>query len=159
MPTPTYVSLATTTLSATDTEVIFSSIPATYRDLVVRFAGSTSSNDTWGIRLNGDTTSSYPRVWMLGNGSSTGSGSDTQTYMRAIDGTTTQHTWGMSIMDYSATDKHKTALFRGDGTASFTIAYAFRWAKTDAVTSITMFQVSGASFAVGATFSLYGIAA
>jgi hypothetical protein len=35
MPTSTYVALATTTLGATAASVTFSSIPATYRDLLL----------------------------------------------------------------------------------------------------------------------------
>jgi hypothetical protein len=66
-----------------------------------------------------------------------------------------------TIMDYSATDKHKTSLSRGNalGQANVSvIAYASRWANTNAITSLTVLLESG-SFLTGSTLSLYGVIA
>jgi hypothetical protein len=56
MPTPTYTPLATVTLGTTAASVTFSSIPATYRDLIFVLSGlGGSANIT--LRYNGDSGS------------------------------------------------------------------------------------------------------
>ena len=63
----------------------------------------------------------------------------------------------IDFFDYSATDKHKSALSRlSDAGASVSMS-ANRWASTAAITSITMTASTG-TFSAGATFHLYGIA-
>ena len=44
MPTPTYTPLATVTLGTSAASVTFSSIPATYRDLILIFDGTGSGS-------------------------------------------------------------------------------------------------------------------
>lgn len=63
----------------------------------------------------------------------------------------------VQVMDYSATDKHKTSLIRIDSTNT-TSAIAQRWASTTAVNSLT-FSIGSGVFAIGSTFSLYGVIA
>jgi hypothetical protein len=61
------------------------------------------------------------------------------------------------VMDYSATDKHKTILKRnGGGNQDQVWGGAGRWANTGATTSLTLYYAIG-NIAVGTTFSLYGI--
>jgi hypothetical protein len=66
-----------------------------------------------------------------------------------------------SIMDYSATDKHKSTLIRSrssrDNGDTDTTAGAGRWANTAAVNSLR-FYLTGGSFAAGSNFQIYGIA-
>jgi hypothetical protein len=62
------------------------------------------------------------------------------------------------IMDYSATDKHKTTLVRSNNAADATEAMTGRYASTTAVTSIEIGLDGSLSFASGSTFSLYGVA-
>ena len=157
MPTPTYVSLATITLTATDSEIIFSSIPATYRDLIVVAAGTNAADTQVYVRFNGDSGSNYSRVGMEGNGSSASSFSGSGTEIRGLFGSATQHNNILQIMDYTATDKHKTALGRRNIASGSTVAVAGRWANTSAITSVTLIAASQA-WQVGSTFSLYGIA-
>jgi hypothetical protein len=161
MPTPTYVSLATITLGSADSEIIFSSIPATYRDLVVSFAGSTNFSEQYLLRLNGDTGSNYSWVQMGADGT-TFSSSTTTTGVRVgyFATSSARDDAQISVLDYSATDKHKSVLVRTNSPegVSAVRAVAGRWANTDAVTSLTITFPSG-SFAIGSTFSLYGIAA
>jgi hypothetical protein len=159
MPTSTYVALATTTLASATATVTFSSIPATYRDLILVFEGKSSSTlENTYIQLNGDATAgNYPYVLMLGTGSS------------AISAAYTARTWGEAdttggnmiyqFMDYSATDKHKTVLFRTNRSAGGVTAQAGRWANSSAITSIALQMGVSQNFAVGSTFSLYGIEA
>ena len=166
MPTSTYVALATETLSGTATDVTFSSIPATYRDLILVFAGEgTNTVQNTYLRFNSDTGSNYSNVDMQGNGSSASSVSATTTgAWFLITGETLgqeQSNAISQIMDYSATDKHTTLLTRANSnnpTGATVDATASRWANTSAVTSVQVFVTSG-SFAAGCTFSLYGIEA
>jgi hypothetical protein len=159
MPTATYIALANTTLSSTATSITFSSIPATYRDLVLVIAGTTDAARTIGYRLNSDTGSNYSYVYMQGNGSATESGNGTLTLGLLTRMGTGQSTTIAHFMDYSATDKHKTVLSRGGTSAELLRAHASRWASTNAVTSIYIatLDINANAFQIGTTFALYGI--
>jgi hypothetical protein len=93
---------------------------------------------------------------MLGNGSSAVSDSGTSAGCLTIS--TSQSVAIANIMDYSATDKHKTILTRGNGTSDAVIAFANRWANTAAVTSVAASTLTG-TFNSGTTISLYGVIA
>lgn len=152
MPTPTYIPLATQNLTSA-ASVTFSSIPATYRDIIIVVRGSiTSAGDVW-MRFNGDSGSNYTFVQMAGNGSSASSSSGSQTFGQISNTGSGEIAAIASVMDYSATDKHKTILSRNTG--DIVRAWAVRWANTAAINQI---QVSAASSFSTATISLYGIA-
>jgi hypothetical protein len=161
MPTPTYKALATRTLTGTATSVTFSNIPATYRDLIVIYSG-TSTNTIIGsltLRFNADSGSNYAFVAMDGSGGGATSGGSSFTSIPAGLTINTGISSGIAhIMDYSATDKHKTVIARGNAMGdSYVRALASRWANTAAITSILCENNAGGSFNSGATFSLYGI--
>lgn len=148
--------LATLTTSSNDASVVFSSIPASYRDLIVVANGKRSTN-TAGVKvyLNGDTTqANYARIAMYGNGTDDLSFANAESEFVYMDNGDT--VFQMQVMDYSATDKHKPVLARSDETSKWTFAIAGRWANTDAVTSVELASSSG-YFVDGTTFSLYGI--
>lgn len=155
--------IATITLQSAISEVVFSGIPATYRDIILIYNGTVSSTAVPAIRLNSDTGSNYSFVSMLGYGSNqrlSQSGSDTLISLKANSGTSgAAYVGQMHLFDYSATDKHKTALTRlGSGqvsTADIAEAGARRWANNAAVTSITIFTSAG-SMNAGSTISVYG---
>lgn len=153
---PTYVALGTATLSA-DASVTFSTIPATYRDLVLVVGAAASANGNLSIRLNGDTGSNYSHVRMYAV--SGGSGSDSYTGARSENGSTTtgQGVTTINIMDYSATDRHKTILSRLSWAGTSLFAHANRWANTGAVTSLEVYN--GDTGNLTGTVSLYGIEA
>jgi hypothetical protein len=159
MPTPTYTPLATVTLGSSASSVTFSSIPATYRDLVLVMSGTTTSIQAGLMRLNGDTGSNYSQVGMDGSGSSTSSFSGTVNTIDVWANGTTVSQASVVIMDYSATDKHKTVLNRIDNSTWGTRALAARWANTAAITSILVYMAGGQSFNTGSTFNLYGVIA
>jgi hypothetical protein len=157
MPTPTYVSLATYTVTGSaDASVEFSSIPATYRDLICVVVGTSNSDQrAFYIRFNGAAAeSNTSAVYAQGNGSTTTSFTDTGLYIISDD---QQFSSIFQVMDYSATDKHKTVLIRNNNNAQVWMGVG-RWAQTTAVNSITLDR-SGFTWSVGTTFSLYGIAA
>lgn len=162
MPTPTYTPLANITLGSSAASVTFSSISQAYRDLVLvsNILGATADANLF-LRFNGDTGTNYSFVQMYGSGSSTGTSAATLTQVvSGITASTTQRaTATHSLIDYSATDKHKSLLNRSDSAQYVgTFAIATRWANTAAITSIQAFTSSDA-FAAGSTFALYGIAA
>jgi hypothetical protein len=109
------------------------------------------------IRFNGVTTG-YTVVYALGNGSGTISG--TEATFNPIGATGASSSAGIiNIMDYSATDKHKTVLSnRAVADASgYTVGMqAGRWANTAAITTIYIADQSGYNFDAGSTFSLWG---
>lgn len=154
MPTPTYVPLATQTLGSTASSVTFSSIPATFRDLILIALPFASGNTSINLILNSDSNASnYSQVFMTGDSAGPSSG------IRSNDFSFTNTTGVQSIwqfLDSSATDKHKTLLVR-DGTASiYSAARAGRHANTNAITSIQLTAAAG-TFSIGSTFSLYGV--
>lgn len=162
MPTATYTPLATVTLSSTDSEILFSSIPSTYKDLVIVLDGSPGSNSLVWSRINADTGTNYGYVVMAG-ASSIYSSAGTYNVAYLSDATVSANSRIMiqfSIFDYSATDKHKSILVRSNsdfsgGTGVY--ASAQRWASTNAITSVSLVTNTG-SWSVGTTASLYGIA-
>jgi hypothetical protein len=164
MPTPTYTPLATVTLTSSASSVTFSNIPATYRDLILVAMVSNASGGTsnTNIRLNGDTGSNYNYVRMYGTGTTASdAASNTANSLDALlGGTGNPGTMIVQVMDYSATNKHKTFLTRiadKSGFGDYVFAIASRWANTAAVTSLT--ATSSANFQSGNTFSLYGVIA
>ena len=163
MATPTYTPIASITLGSNASSVTFSSIPQDYRDLVLvcnfeKTAGSSTDNF---VEFNG-AASGYNRVsaYVDGSGafSNSLSNSNLSFYANGDDVTIVQ------IMDYSATDKHKTFLARyntPNSTGSFNTFLAMvagRYASTAAVTSVK-FDVGSATISTGSTFALYGIEA
>ena len=166
MPTPTYTALATVTLGSSASSVTFSNIPATYRDLIFVFAGTATASATSSrFRMNGITGSNYSFVRAGGNGSTTFSSAPTDTYFPLVwsnsELSTTQSNAIVQIMDYSATDKHKTVLIRetnNNPSGPAVTMHAGRLDTTSAITSLTAL-VSANNFATGSTFSLYGVIA
>jgi hypothetical protein len=143
--------------------VTFSSIPATYRDLIlIGNVKASATVDNMNMRLNGDTGSNYSYVIMRGNGSSTFSSSEaSQTFMRMDlfpSGVTTtgNANYIVQVMDYAQTDKHKTVLNRHNDAAQLVGAIAGRYAITTAVSSVSFF-INSTTFAAGTTFQLFGV--
>lgn len=162
MPTPTYDLIDSQVLSTSAASVTFSSIPATYRDLVLvgeTLHATTTENNT--LQFNSDTGSNYSNIYAYGTGSTTGSSAQTLAYIR-VDfatemSTTNKNLFVVNVMDYSATDKHKTTIGRSNNSAVAVEMTAGRWANTAAINTIRIAPRSG-SYAAGSTFYLYGIA-
>jgi hypothetical protein len=157
MPTPTYDLISTTTLATATGTVVFSSLPQTYRDLILVSRNSMNAAVSCFIRFNNDTGANYTAVRILN--SSGGSTATSDNFAPAEIGYNTTTNSGISnILDYSATNKHKTYFTRwgnADGTA-YVQAYAARWANTAAITTISITPTSN-EIVAGSTFSLYGI--
>ena len=169
-PVPTHIALATYTVpSGGAASVTFSSIPATYRDLNLVIAGSGEAAFLIYLRFNGDSGSSYFGVQMSGratNGaiSYTSGVGEAQAYvLQNAAQSSTQLNMVANIMDYSATDKHKTMISKCSavdnvGGGQMVQTNVNRWANTNAITSI-LATAQLADFAEGTVLSLYGIEA
>jgi hypothetical protein len=157
MPTSTYTALATVTLGGSDQDITFASIPGTYRDLILVVEGTSNVSSNAFLQFNGDTTSgNYSNLFANSDGSTTSSGvSATGTYIGGIYGSNRSINI-IQVMDYSATDKHKTRLSRMSVAGAEVSMIASRWANTAAVTSMT-FTLAGNTMSTGAILSLYGI--
>lgn len=165
MLTSTYTPLANITIGSGVSSITFSSISQAYRDLVIiGQVGNTATTGFVGV-FNGDTGNNYSFVYAGGNGVNPGSGANSATNSanfgaNAWSTGALDLTYNISLMDYSATDKHKTFLARVDGRSSDTntTMNAGRWANTAAITSVQIKGLGSSNFVSGSTFALYGIA-
>ena len=158
----TYQALDTKTVGTAVSSVTFTSIPQGYTDLVlVADAINATSVSVLGIRFNGDTTSNYSWTRMYGDGTNAASDrAATQTSGNIGATATTRNVNIAQIMNYSNATTYKTVIARGNNAGGATSAVVSLWRATPAaITSLTVVDVNGYNFAVGSTFTLYGIAA
>jgi hypothetical protein len=162
MPTNTYVALDKVTVGTATPSITFTGISGGYTDLVVVFNGSASVTEDFQIQVNSDTGSNYSRTVLTGNGTNaTSNRSSTQNYMRLTQNgylTAGNSNIVAQFMNYSNTTTNKIVLSRANNTPTGTDAIVNLWRSTSAITSIYCYLPSG-NFAVGSTFSLYGIKA
>jgi uncharacterized protein YdbL (DUF1318 family) len=165
MPTSAITALATITLGGSQANVTFSSITSSYRDLMLVIASTSASTEEIVMQINSDTGSSnYWQVAMRGTGSAASSYNyaAANTYItlgvNSYSQTTPVFNSQINILDYSATDKHKTILIRNNDSVNGVEANAARWASTSAITSIKIYGRFSVNFTAGTTMTLYGIA-
>jgi hypothetical protein len=164
VPTATYEKIATYTAPSAVTSYTFSVIPGTYTDIVLVINGgfSTATTGYVSYRVNGDTGSNYSYTRLYGDGTSALSGRNTNKTLGAFDifnsGT---EKWMIiaQFMNYSNATTYKTTLSRQGNGATLVGTLANLWRNTAAITSITLLEELGLSFATGTTFTLYGIKA
>jgi len=163
----TYEAIATQTLSSAASTITFSSIPATYTDLVLVttiIAQTGTPNDyTSLMQVNGDTGANYSTTRITGNGSTAASSRvSSQTYARInTDGylsTTIPQNSIINLNNYSNTTTYKTFLQRSNQSDVVVNAAVSLWRSTSAISSITFFIEAG-NMGIGSTFNLYGIKA
>jgi hypothetical protein len=160
----TYTPIATTTLASTAASYTFSSIPATYTDLVVvATARNTTATYTATIRLNGDSGSNYSSTQLYGNGTTAGSNRDTSRTSidniyaaSSADTANVFNTTLVHIMNYANSTTYKTVLSRSNLNIQVAASVGL-WRSTAAITSVGIFSAS--NFAAGSIFTLYGIKA
>jgi hypothetical protein len=169
----TYEPIATYTIPSAVASYTFSSIPATYTDLILIISGYgvTSDNVATCQVGNGsvDTGTNYSTTYISGNGTSASSGRyATQSFMRIQSqsgmGTTSAHigSYITHFMNYSNTTTYKTVLCRANqngGSYPATEASVNLWRSTSAINTIKVFPYTGASLGTGTMLTLYGIKA
>jgi hypothetical protein len=170
----TYEPIATITLTTPTNSVSFTSIPATYTDLllVMSFTETTAATNTNGyFTFNTDTYNSqtnYSYTRLEGNGSS--ATSTRQSNLGAIfwgyDANGSIFTTTLcNIMNYTNTNLNKTILMRQSNSSLGSFAQAGLWRNTSAINAINIYgsdQVgvpTADPFSTGSTFTIYGIKA
>lgn len=170
VPASNFESISTVTVGAGGSaSVTFSSIPATYKHLQIRYLASDSRTGTpWSdgyIRFNSDTAANYSTHVLLGDGTSAASGGGANgTYITGAvfgDASPTQNYGAgvIDILDYANTNKYKTlrSLSGNDENGSgFLAMYSGSWRSTSAINSITFTSITP-NFREYSSFALYGI--
>ena len=167
----TYVLIASNTLGSAAASVTFSSIPATYTDLVIRFAIRDSytggANAAQARVTHNGTTANYSWTELNGTGAAAASGRlSNQSYYETDAGSptaaNTANTFSNSeiyIPSYTVA-QNKPVSIHSAGENNTTTAYmsvrAALWRNTAAITSITL-TANISTFMTGSSFFLYGI--
>ena len=166
--TSSYESIASATGTGSSGTITFSSIPATYKHLQVRWMGQVDggTNGVYNtyIQFNSDSGNNYARHTLDGDGASaTATGADTVTAPQVGLATRNSDTaLGVSIIDihdYASTTKYKTLrVFNGadrNGAGSVQLQSGL-WMSTSAISSISIINFNG-NFKTNSAFALYGI--
>jgi len=159
----TYVAIASQTLASASASINFTSISGAYTDLVLicSMTGATAATEVF-LRFNGDTATNYSCTYLEGTGSAAGSyrnSSQTGADLNYNAGVVTANpnVVKSNIMNYSNTTTYKTVLTRIDAPTLATGVTVSLWRSTAAITSVNVYAVQ--NWAIGSTFSLYGILA
>lgn len=167
MPTPTYTLIQEQVLTSPASSVTFTSIPQTYKDLVLEIVGGVSiAGQPMLFRLNGDSASNYSYTELYGDGSAAGSvRASNLTYGNFnnyaapngnLETVATAH-----FMSYSNTTTNKTVIGRSSRATANNYpgadAIVNLWRSTAAITSITLSVSSSGNYVTGSTFRLYGL--
>jgi len=160
--TGTYTLIASNTLAAITTEITFSSIPATYTDLVVVVNYKANNGGKYlTMRLNGDTGTNYSRTEIFADGTSITSQNltnESYAYINSVYASTgTWATFILNLNDYSNTTTFKSIVTRSNS-STYVGMNANLWRSTAAINTIFLTAL-GSGYDVGSTFKLYGIEA
>lgn len=153
-----YTLISEQVLGSAAASVTFSSIPGTYKDLVLEMVGSlTTGTATVALQFNSDTATNYSGTILTGNGT-TAASSRTSTvnsmqigYLGADIGTDT-----LQVQSYASTATYKTAIARGNSAGNMVQAGVGLWRSTTAVSSITVLTTAS-TFISGSAFRLWGV--
>jgi len=161
---------STVTVSTAVATISFTSIPATYTDLVLKLSTKTSrsgdSSDDGYVTFNGATTG-FSYKLLSANGSTAGSSGASSTssiydFTPNGSGTNAAGIWGNAeiyIPNYAGSNYKSIsmdAVMENNATASYQYLTDGLWSSTAAITSITL-QADLGNFVQYSTASLYGI--
>ena len=168
----TYTLINSNVLTSSAASITFSSIPATYTDLVVRMSIRNSTAGAYGatgrFKLNGDTATNYSVTTLEGNGSSASSNRiSSQAYGQltyngydtAGNTASTFSSIELYIPSYLASQNKPISTFtatENNSTTGILEVDANLWRNTAAITSIEIYSDTG-NFVSGSSFYLYGI--
>lgn len=169
----TYALIASNTLGTNTSTVTFSSIPATYSDLVVKISCRSTATGVNGallqLRINGLSTSIYYWTYFTGLGFGSGSTSygNGTTYFEmssalasAGNGANIFGAHELHFSNYAgSTNKilYATNGLMNNSATPYVGATVGYLANTGAITSLTFTDVAAGNFVTSSTFDLYGI--
>ena len=163
--TATYALIESQTLSSGISSVTFSSIPATYMDLIIVMRAKCATADAnISLQFNADTASNYSYTFLDGNGSAAFTSRGTNQTSGAVDnyGQIQQNFNSndiINIFDYSNTTTYKTYTSRANNGGTGIDAIVGLWRSTSAINSVKLICSGSRNFDIGSTFKLYGIQA
>lgn len=164
MATPTYTALAEVELTAGDNSITFSSIPNTFKDIVILMSIKATGACGPFIRFNNDTGNNYFMAQLANDGGATlgNTGQTSYGWVSPNSGVSLLNfdSVEINIQDYSTAGKTRTYLSRYDNVEAshYHNALAGRWASTAVINTITVGTTSNA-FAPGSTIGIFGIEA
>lgn len=168
----TYELINSNVLSSSAASITFSSIPATYSDLVLQVSGRTnnaSASDGLTLKINGTTSNYYSNTKLRGNGADATSTqfSNEADFPTAPNGTVgdtaTSNTFGtieIYIPAYLASQNKPIGYFgagENNSSTAFMGATAALWRQTSAITELALTPTNGSNWLSGSSFWLYGI--
>jgi len=168
----TFVAIATTTVgSGGQAAIEFTSIPATYTDLVIltSLRNAASDNGRFNVKttFNGSSSGYSQRLLYGTDGSTVDSDSGTEPYIHFYYGNqngTTASTFanGMIYIPNYAGSNNKSALFdsvteNNSSSGFITAMTAALWSNSSAITSIKMEDILANNLVQYSTATLYGI--
>ena len=166
--TVTYDKIATTTLGSNQASVTFSSISASYTDLVLIISCRlVSAGYAAFLRFNSDSGNNYSLTELYGTGSSAASARvsniDSAYLTNNLPIGATSSVYApiiVNVMNYSNTTTYKTVLSRFNNANTGVSAMVDLWRSTSAINQIEVgLTTGGGNYASGSTFTLYGIKA
>jgi hypothetical protein len=171
------MTLISETVASAVTSISLSSIPQTYKQLMLVWSGiyHSTTGSEYALRFNNDVNNIYAEGYITGNGGSFGNGNSNGNFVGASNNfrtfgnnsTSTEPRYagkGMLIIDnYSSTTKLKTYEFKGfyrDTTTAIAGTHTGCFNSTSAITSLDIVRISGSetlSNATNTSIRLYGI--
>ena len=163
-PATSYESIATVTVgSGGSASIDFTSIPATYTHLQIRFTLATgnASDGNFIVQFNNDTTSAnYVRHYLIGDGSTVNaSGGDNTSAVAYNPGGTYPGVAVIDILDYTNTNKNKVvrSLAGQDSNGSGFVFYtSVMYMSLTAISSIKL-KYASQNAPQHSQFALYGV--
>jgi hypothetical protein len=169
----TYIQIGSTVTvgGAGAASIDFTSIPATYTDLVLKISARSNYAgvvETTNLQFNGVTTMTYPARYLQGDGASATSATANVLAsfpMGVVTGNTaTASTFGsvdIYIPNYTDSSNQQSlsadSVSENNATTSYARLSAGLWQNNAAITSISIFPYLGTSWQEHTTASLYGI--
>ena len=164
----TYTLIASNILASATNSITFSSIPATYTDLVLRWSTrSAASGRDDQITFNGDSSTIYSSTSLWGTGSSVVNNQDSAVARINVWYGNTLSTYTAStfssgelyVPNYTSTVNKPTSFItvaeNNSATVNGIVTSAALYRNTSALTSLTFFSPN--NFVIDSSFYLYGI--
>jgi len=152
----TYDKISSTTVAVAAASVSFTSIPSTYTDLIAIVTTPTGGDMSY--RINSDTGTNYSQNLIYAYSAYGATRSSNATSFFLNYGSNGGNLFAIiNFLNYSNSTTYKTNFLRDNANGSTTDAMVGLWRNTAAISTITF--TPPVTFAIGSTFTLYGIKA
>lgn len=169
MANPTFKLINSVTVGAGGAASIdFTSIPATYTDLVLKLSARDGTAQIYGdgiVRFNADSAANYSRIRLEGNGASAASASQTTTGITGWNSNGASSTantfcnFEIYIPNYTGSQQKSVSIecvVENNATTGYDFMVAGKWTGTAAITQVSIVNPSS-TFAQYSSAQLYGI--